>query len=78
MKPYRYPPKIRPDVAFTTWRRNLSYVPTHRFLHHHVISRAWAALVSTLQFYTHRNLIHKQTKIEELSYMAHFLTIMLG
>ena len=32
--------KLRPDVDFITWRRNLSYVPTHRFLHRHVTSRA--------------------------------------
>ena len=63
MKPYRSPQKIRPDVAFTTWRRNLSYVLTHRFLHRHVISRALAVPVLALQFYTRRNLIHKPTKI---------------
>lgn len=40
MKPYRFPQKLRPDVDFITWRRNLSYVPTHRFLHRHVTSRA--------------------------------------
>ena len=39
MKPYRYPQKLRPDVDFIAWLRNLSYVPTQRFLHRHVISR---------------------------------------
>lgn len=32
--------KLRPDVDFTTWQRNHSYVPTQRFLRRHVISRA--------------------------------------
>lgn len=40
MKPYRYPQKLRPDVDFTTWRRNLSYITTQIFLRRHVISRA--------------------------------------
>lgn len=40
MKPYRFPPKLRPDVDFITWRRNLSYVPMQSFLHRHVTSRA--------------------------------------
>ena len=39
MKPYRYPQKLRPDVDFTTWRRNLSYITTQIFLRRHVISR---------------------------------------
>ena len=72
MKPYRFPQKLRPNVDFITWRRNLSYVLTHRFLHRHVISRAWAVPVLALQFYTRRNLIHKPTKIGELSYMLIF------
>ena len=40
MKPYRYPQKLRPDVDFTTLRRNLSYITTQIFLRRHVISRA--------------------------------------
>ena len=40
MKTYRYPQKLRPDVDFTTWRRNLSYITTQIFLRRHVISRA--------------------------------------
>ena len=32
--------KLRPDVDFTTWQRNHSYIPTQRFLRRHVISRA--------------------------------------
>jgi len=39
MRPYRYPQKLRPDVDFTTWRRNLSYITTQIFLRRHVISR---------------------------------------
>ena len=39
MKPYRYPQKLRPDVDFTTLRRNLSYITTQIFLRRHVISR---------------------------------------
>ena len=39
MRPYRYPKKLRPDVDFTTWRRNLSYITTQIFLRRHVISR---------------------------------------
>ena len=38
-RPYRYPQKLRPDVDFTTWRRNLSYITTQIFLRRHVISR---------------------------------------
>ena len=34
-------PKMRHDVDFTTWRRNLSCVTTQRFLRRHVISRAF-------------------------------------
>ena len=39
MRPYRYPQKLRPDVDFTTLRRNLSYITTQIFLRCHVISR---------------------------------------
>ena len=39
MRPYKYPQKLRPDVDFTTWRRNLSYITTQIFLRRHVISR---------------------------------------
>ena len=39
MRPYRYPKKLRPDVDFTTLRRNLSYITTQIFLRRHVISR---------------------------------------
>ena len=39
MRPYRYPKKLRPDVDFTTLRRNLSYITTLIFLRRHVISR---------------------------------------
>ena len=39
MRLYRYPKKLRPDVDFTTLRRNLSYITTQIFLRRHVISR---------------------------------------
>lgn len=45
MKPYRYPQKLRPDVDFTTWRRNLSYITTQIFLRRHVISRTSGEII---------------------------------
>ena len=49
MKPYRYPQKLRPDVDFTTWRRNLSYITTQIFLRRHVISRASGEKINPLR-----------------------------
>lgn len=45
MKSYRYPQKLRPDVDFITWRRNLSCVTTLRILHRHVISRTTGEII---------------------------------
>lgn len=55
-------PKMRHDVDFTTWRRNLSCVTTQRFLRRHVISRAF------LWFYANPSLSESNTTL--LSFLA--------
>ena len=65
MKPYRYPQKLRPDVDFTTWRRNLSYITTQIFLRRHVISRAsgeitrilYAIIIASCSFFQKETLL---------------------